>query len=154
MYSKELMKIMKSYLDYMNFKYDFQEDSGVFTRKMSLDDEDNQVLYWINTEIHSYSVLVSLIDINVNEAIIGAVSEFLNKINFVFPYGHFYIYEDNIICSHRINCNGIIPNHTFIDDCFEKIGSIMEICCKGVIDLINGKGTAKEIFAKYESVVL
>lgn len=151
MYSKELMEIMKSYLDFCNYKYDFDEETAKFRFTVSSENEIEEELYTICIEPHSYSIISGFVNIDIIDSKFDEISEYINRINARIPFVHFSIYDNVIIRSHRLNCNGIIPDHALIDDCFKRMRHPAKQFVQGVVDIINGVGTAKELFEKYES---
>lgn len=151
MCSKELMETMKLYLHSKGIEYDLDEKIGDFEYTLL---SENKFVCLVRPGLHSYHILVSPVDIKVDSLNFNEISEYINRMNRTNPFAFCYIYEDLIMCAHRLNCNNITADRTLLDNCFEKINSVINLCCKGVSDIISGVGTAREIFKKYEHEVV
>lgn len=154
MYSKELMEIMKEYLDCIELNYDNDESENVLSYNVSFDDETFVWVNFIEVQLHSYTIRAGLSNIWVDDSNFNAVSKYLNLLNLGQPFAHFYVQEDVVMCTHQLNCNNILPNHKLLRNWLAAIEDVMIICHEGVTDIINGAGTAKEIFEKQKDEAL
>lgn len=152
-YTKELVEIMKSYLDSKHIDYAFDAKQGAFTYKTVADAPIGTVYYHIKVMLHSYSISSAPADIKINASDFNAVADYLNRMNDVIPYAYAYVQDELLFCTHRLNCKGIVPTNDFIDNCFEKLSSAMNVYGKGANAITDGKGSAQEIFETYKSEV-
>ncbi len=156
MYSKELADAMKSYLDSKNCNYDFDEEDGGFIFRTCDDGKIQKLLFVIQVNQHSYNICVILEDFEVTEANIDVISEYTHRCNDVCCQCRLEVgYDYNIVvCTQMLNCNGIIPDNKFIGTTIIDIIYCIDKYCDGLVDVIEGKSTPKEIFDKYKKDAL
>ena len=155
-FSKELANIMKSFLDSYDLKYDFDEDNGTFTFALGLSGKIKRVIFYVMVGQNSYNVVGFLDNPDFDGKQIPAISEFLHRINCLCHESRFEFDTDGktIACTQCINCKGITPNKELILYTFSDIVFCIKWYGDGLVDVIEGRETPKEICDNYEKELL
>lgn len=155
-FSKELSYIMKSYLNSYELKYDFDEDNGTFTFALGLSGKIKRVIFYVMVGQNSYNVVGFLDNPDFDGKQIPAISEFLHRINCLCHESRFEfdIEGKTIACTQCINCKNVTPNDELILYTFSDIVFCIKWYGNGLVDVIEGRETPKEICDNYEKELL
>ena len=137
---------MKETLDSWEGEYTSGKDHFIF--KVQIDGKINLVEYCIIVNENGYIISAILEDVSVEEKMLTDVLEYINMVNNHESQASMNVYDDSIMCSIYLNYRGMIPNEELLKtamldicECIEKFGG-------GILDVIEKKGTPKEIFEK------
>ena len=155
-FSKELANIMKSHLDSYELKYDFDEYDGTFTFSLKLSGKIKRVICYVMVGKNSYNVVGFLDSPDFDDKHIPAISEFLHRINCLCHESRFELDADGktVCCTQCINCKGVTPNDELINYTISDIVFCIKEYGDGLVDVIEGRSTPKEICDNYEKELL
>ncbi len=147
MRSTELVETMKEFLASIEAEYTFKEDA--FRCDTTINDKLKNVCFIIHVDKNGYTISAIPEDVTVDETKTTDVSEYINMVNVETIGSHMSVYDDIVMCSCVLNCRGMVPNIKQIRECFVAIISCLEDFGEGLLDVIAGKGTPREIFKRY-----
>ena len=155
MYSKELAKKMKEYLESIKCKYIFDEETGGFEFGYITNRKIGKIYFAITVGESAYNIAAYLEDLEVTAENISAVSEYVHRFNNIIHRCRmeFDLECGGVFCTQMLNCNGVTPCNEMIGECISEIRFSVKYC-DGLIDVIEGIKTPKEVFDEYEKEIL
>lgn len=155
-YSKELAEVVQLWLDSNDYTYDFDEEYGAFMFGVRLPGKINEIICSIYTGHHSYSIEVELENLVFDDEKTQAVSEYLHRVNSIYHFSRLELdwEEKRVFCSQCLNCIGTTPSQELLEENLMEIYFHITKCSSGMIEVIEGVGTPKEICEKYKEEIL
>jgi len=143
---------MKSHLDSYDFKYDFDENDGIFTFTLKLPGKIKHVIFCVMVEKNSYNVVGFLDSPHFDDKLVPVVSEFLHRVNCLCHESRFELDTDGktVCCTQCINCKGVTPNDELINYTISDILHCVKEYGNGLVDVIKGRGTPQKICYTYQ----
>ena len=144
MRSTELVEAMKEFLASIEVEYAFKENA--FRCDTIINNKIKNVCFIICIDENGYTISAFPEDVTFDETKITDVLEYINMVNVETVDASMSVYDDVVMCSCVLNYRGMAPNIEQIRECFIAIISCLKNFGEGLLDVIAGKGTPREVF--------
>lgn len=154
-YNKDLAALVKNWLDTEEFNYDFDEERGRFFYNLTIKGKMNPLRYIIGVSTNLI-VFYAVAPLRADEQYLSAAAEFVNRANYGLNLGCFELDHNDGEIRYRmsVNCDGVTPSKTVLDDCFYMPASMFERYGDGLASVLFGFETAKDAVEKIEKGML
>lgn len=154
-YSKPLAEAINQFLTEDDWKFSFNEDEGIFSFKLNLENMLKHVEYYVRVRKEDYIVHV-IAPINADhtdQQVIAQMAEFICRANFGIVNGNFELdlTDGEIRYKCFVNCDGCSPSSEVIKDSIYVPASMYDRYASGLIGVLFGQLTAQEAIAKCEN---
>ena len=153
-YSEEIFDILRNYFIEDNWKFDTDEERGLFSFNLSIDSKIKQLRYFITVKNDSYVVYAnSPIGADANdENIMREMACFVCRANYGIRNGNFEfdMRDGEIRYKVFVDCDGIIPSAEIIKGSLLIPSVMFERYAPGILDVIFKDSKAEDAISKCE----
>ena len=155
-YSEEIFDILRNYLVQDNWKFDFDDEKGIFRFYLSISGKLKQLRYFITVKSDSYVIYAnSPIGADVSdENVMKEMADFICRANYGLRNGNFEIdmRDGEIRYKVFVNCEGVVVNlsEQLIKESILIPSVMFERYAPGMLDVMFKDSKAEEAILKCE----
>ncbi len=153
-YSEEIADVIRGFLAENDWKFNFDEETGVFRLDVVIDCKLKRLRYFINVRDTSYLVYAaSLIGADTNDDnVMKEMTEFICRANYGLRSGNFELdmRDGEIRYKVFVDCNGITPSEEIVKSSIIIPSVMFERYAEGMIDVMFRGSKAEEAITKCE----
>lgn len=153
-YSREIAEAINSYLVNDDWKFEFDQEFGVFRFDLTIKEKINTLQYLIIVSENEYNIYATMpIKASTNDPEqMKKISEFINRANYGLRDGNFEIdfHDGSIRYKCYANCRGILPSTEIIRKTIHCPAAMFRRYTKGILQIFFGDMSAEDAVALCE----
>ena len=149
-YSQELVSAIRRFLIDDDWKFEFDDENGIFRFGVNIDGKMKHVNYFVPVRDDSYTVYaISPVSADSDDLqCMNAITEFICRANYGLRNGNFEIdmRDGEIRYKVHVDCSGGVPAKSVIENSVYVPSLALERYAPGILDVIfAGKGAAESV---------
>ncbi|MBQ2617564.1 MAG: hypothetical protein IJG51_05240 [Synergistaceae bacterium] len=153
-YSEEIFDILRNYFIEDNWKFDADEERGIFSFNLSIDSKLKVLRYFVSVKNDSYTVYAnSPIGADTDdENIMTEMAKFICRANYGLRNGNFEfdMRDGEIRYKVFVNCDGVNPSDQIIKESLIIPSVMFERYAAGMLDVMFKDSRAEDAISKCE----
>ena len=154
-YSEDLVGEIRGFLLDDDWKFDFDDEKGIFRFGVNIDGKMKHVNYFMPVRDDSYTVYaISPVSGDTDDPLtMGALAEFMCRANYGLRNGNFEIDMNDGEIRYKVfvDCDGVIPSREVIRGSIIIPAMMFERYSPGILDVIFKGSSAKDAVERCES---
>ncbi len=153
-YSEEIVEIIRSFLVGDDWKFDFDEERGVFTFGVSIESKLKHLRYFIPVRDDSYVVYaISPIEADSDDKdVMREMADFVCRANYGLRNGNFELDMSDGELRYKVfvDCDGVTPSEEVVKGSIIIPSVMFDRYAPGMLDIMFKGSTAEEAISKCE----
>ena len=153
-YSEEIADVIRGFLVDDDWKFDFDEEKGVFRFRVAIDSKLKHLRYFINVRDNSYIVYaVSPIEADSKDVgLMKEMADFICRANYGIRNGNFEfdMTDGEVRYKIFVDCNAITPSEEIVKSSIIIPSVMFDRYAPGMLDIMFKEAKAEEAITKCE----
>lgn len=153
-YSEEIVEVIRSFLIDDDWKFDFDDERGIFRFGVAIESKLKNLRYFIPVREDAYTVYaISPIEADSDDKdIMKEMAEFICRANYGLRNGNFELdmSDGEIRYKTYVDCDGVIPSEEVVKGSIIIPAMMFDRYAPGLLDVMFKGATAEDAIAKCE----
>ena len=153
-YSEEIVGVIRDFLVSDDWKFDFDEEHGIFRFGVGIESKLKHLRYLIPVREDSYVVYaISPLDTDCDDKnVMKEMADFICRANYGLRNGNFELdmTDGEIRYKVFVDCDGIIPSEEIVKGSIIIPSLMFDRYAAGILDIMFKEATAEDAIAKCE----